>query len=262
MTFQALFLNCFIFLLGACFGSFLNVCIYRLPRELSLAFPASHCPQCKHPIQWYDNIPFISFCLLAGKCRYCSVRISFRYFLVELISAITLLGLFYHFDGSTFWVVYSLLFYLLIVVSFVDLEFQIIPDEISLSGIVVGIALSGMFPHLHNQASAFGGIKSSLIGTFVGGLMIYLIGVFGNIVFKKESMGGGDVKLLAMIGAFLGAKYAVLTFFIAPFFGSVIGIVAKLKYKQDIIPYGPFLSLGAIISVFWGDQILFRIFHP
>ncbi|MBN1793507.1 MAG: prepilin peptidase [Candidatus Omnitrophica bacterium] len=262
MTPQALFLNCFIFFLGACFGSFLNVCIYRLPRELSLIFPGSHCPRCSEPIRWYDNIPFISFCLLGGRCRHCRGRISFRYFLVELLSALTLLGLFYRFHESVLWVVYALLFYLLIIVSFIDLEFQIIPDEISISGTVVGILLSGIFPYMHHQTTSLAGFLSSITGTVTGGLMIYLIGVFGTMVFKKESMGGGDVKLLAMIGAFLGFKYAILTFFIAPFFGSVIGIIAKLKYKQDIIPYGPFLSLGAVISLLWGEQILFRLFHP
>jgi leader peptidase (prepilin peptidase)/N-methyltransferase len=146
-------------------------------------------------------------------------------------------------------------------VSFVDLKHQIIPDEISLGGMVAGVFLSIIFPQLHGLSSVKFSLVDSLLGGLAGGGLIYLIGLLGNLAFKKESMGGGDVKLLAMIGTFIGWKRVVLTFFIAPLFGSIVGIVVKVKYKQEIIPYGPFLSLGTFVTVFWGEMIIQYLFQ-
>jgi len=154
-----------------------------------------------------------------------------------------------------FWI-YSLLAFSLIVVTFIDLEFQIIPDRISLVGIFIGVILSVVFPGLMEAANRKWAFLNSIIGALAGGGLIYLTGVLGQFAFKKESMGGGDVKLMAMIGAFLGWKLAILIFFLAPFFGAPIGIYIKLVKKEDTIPYGPYISLASFVAMVWGNKIL------
>ena len=245
-----------IFVFGLIIGSFLNVCIYRTPRNESLIFPGSHCVLCQKPIEWYDNIPLLSYVLLRGRCRSCKASISSRYFFVELISAVCFLILFANFQFSYIFWIYSLLAFILIVVTFIDLEFQIIPDRISLVGIFIGIILSVVFPGLMGAITWKWALLNSIIGALAGGGLIYLTGVLGQLAFKKESMGGGDVKLMAMIGAFLGWKLAVLIFFLAPFFGAPIGIYVKLVKKEDIIPYGPYISLASFVAMVWGHKIL------
>lgn len=241
-------------------GSFLNVCIYRMPRKESVVVPGSRCIACKKPIPWYDNIPFLSYIILMGKCRHCKKRIPFRYFVVELISALAFLTLFYYFGlTAKFWI-YSLVTFSLIVTTFVDLEFQIIPDRISLGGLVLGIALSVFIPQLHNNLTWERGFISSLLGMFAGGGLIYLTGYVGQLIFHKESMGGGDVKLMAMLGAFLGWKMAILIFFLAPFFGTPAGLYLKFRKKQDIIPYGPYIALASFVAMIWGHKILSLLF--
>lgn len=249
-----------VFLLGSIIGSFLNVCIYRIPRNESIVSPGSRCPSCKKPIPWFDNIPFLSYIFLRGRCRFCGKRISFRYFAVELISALSFLTLFIHFGfTSRFWL-YSLLISILVMISFIDIDFQIIPDGLSLGGLFLGIMLSVFIPQLHNTFIWKQALISSLLGAFIGGGIIYITRVLGNIAFKKESMGGGDVKLMAMLGAFLGWKMAVLIFFIAPFFGAPVGLYLKFKKKCDIIPYGPYLSMASFVAILWGERILDLVF--
>jgi len=260
----------FIFVLGAMIGSFLNVCIWRMPREESIVRPGSHCPGCNHPIAWYDNIPFISFMLLAGKCRHCKTKISIRYFLIELLTAALFVLFLYYFGLSPKFFIYIALVSALVAATFIDFEHQIIPDEISLGGLIVGLLISIAYPYLHESPPVFVSwplwrqvcysTGQSLFGIIAGGGSIYLIGLAGNMVFKKESMGGGDIKLMAMIGAIIGWKLVLLTFFIAPIFGSIVGIIIKIKTKAEIIPYGPYLSLAAIISIIWGKHILNYIF--
>jgi len=245
-----------VFIFGLIIGSFLNVCIYRIPRDESIVFPGSRCVSCKKPINWYDNVPLLSYVLLRGKCRSCRANISPRYFVVEFISALCFLILFMHFEFNYMFWIYSLLVFSLIVVTFIDLEFQIIPDRISLVGIFVGILLSIIFPGLQNASTWKTAFLNSIIGAAVGGGLIYLTGVLGQLAFKKESMGGGDVKLMAMIGAFLGWKMAILIFFLAPFFGAPIGIYVKLVKKEDIIPYGPYISLASFVAMILGSKIL------
>ncbi|KPK37956.1 MAG: hypothetical protein AMJ78_10725 [Omnitrophica WOR_2 bacterium SM23_29] len=244
------------FIFGSVVGSFLNVCIYRMPRGESIIYPWSHCTNCRRSIAWYDNIPFISYLILKGRCRYCMAKISFRYFIVEGLTATTFVLLLWRFNISLFYLIYAALISILIIISFIDLEHRIIPDELSLGGLILGLILSGLYPALHDKTSMILGLKNSLLGILVGGGSIYLIGLFGSAIFKKEAMGGGDVKLLAFIGAFLGWKLTLLTFFIAPILGSIVGVPLKLIKKQDTIPYGPFLSLATFISTFWGDKIL------
>ncbi|MCK4518967.1 MAG: prepilin peptidase [Candidatus Omnitrophica bacterium] len=272
----------FVFTLGSIIGSFLNVCIYRLPVEKSLIKPSSHCPQCEKPILWYDNIPLLSYLMLRGRCRFCKGRIPFQYFLVELITAVMFLS-FYTFFIKDIIVaaIYCLLGSGLLAASFIDLKYKIIPDEISVYGLIIGFVLSLLYPPLQSAISGlppvatvslgalfrlwpndflasprfYSGV-SSLLGILAGGGSIYLIGVLGNIIFRKESMGAGDVKLMAMMGAFLGLIPMIFIFFIAPVFGAIVGIIVKIKTKEDIIPYGPFLSLAAFVVIFWGRHIL------
>lgn len=250
-----------IFILGSCIGSFLNVCIYRLPKNESIVYPRSKCPRCRNEIKWYDNIPLLSFIALRRRCRYCREKISFRYFFVELLTALLFLVLFYYYGTSIKFIVYSALFSALVAATFIDFEIMEIPDSISITGVILGLALSPVFPVLHNTYSAWSSFLDSILGILIGGGMIYLVGVIGEFIFKKEAMGGGDVKLLAMIGAFLGWKVAVLTFFIAPFFGAIFGLIIKIRTGKSLIPYGPFLALGSLVALLWGANILDWIFY-
>jgi leader peptidase (prepilin peptidase)/N-methyltransferase len=260
-----------VFLFGSLVGSFLNVCIHRMPLEESIVRPRSHCPKCKKTIVWRDNIPFLSYILLKGRCRYCKEKISLRYFLVELITAVMFV-LFYLRFGLSFNFFFYIIFSCgLIVATFVDIQHRIIPDEISVGGTIVGLLLStirgiNFSPFSFNFKPALG----SLIGILAGGGIIYLTGYLFDLVYFKllkkppiqgetESMGGGDVKLMAMIGAFLGWDRALVTFFLAPFLGIIIGVYNLVTKKDHTIPYGPFLSLAALLAIFWADKII-RLF--
>ena len=249
-------MHIFIFIFGAVIGSFLNVCIYRIPRNESIAFSRSRCVHCKKKIAWYDNIPFLSYTLLRGKCRSCKQKISPRYFLVELISALAFLVLFLNLGVSARFYIYSLLTSVLIAITFIDFEFQIIPDRFSIGGLFFGILVSALVPSLHHALTWKASAISALLGAFTGAALMYLTGFLGSLAFKKESMGGGDVKLMAMLGAFLGWKMAVLIFFLAPFFGSPAGIYLKFRKKQDIIPYGPYIAMASFVAMIWGQSIL------
>ncbi|MDD4910568.1 MAG: prepilin peptidase [Candidatus Omnitrophica bacterium] len=236
-----------VLILGLCVGSFLNVCIYRLPLGKPVNKPPrSFCPRCDHVISWYDNIPIVSFLILRAKCRSCGGRISFVYPFVELLTAGAFFSLYSRFGLGFESVSYAVLSCGLIVATFVDLKHRIIPDEVSIGGIIAGFVFN------HNI--------DSLLGILIGGGVIYLTGLLGDFIFKKETMGGGDVKLLAMIGAFLGYKKALFTFFAAPFFGTAVGVYILLKKKDHTIPYGPFLSLAALVSIFWYEPIMRLIF--
>jgi len=232
----------FIFILGAITGSFLNVCIVRLPHEKSVVFPGSHCVACRTPIQWFDNIPLISWLILGGRCRSCKECISFRYWCVELLTALAFFFFYWHYGLHAVLWPYLIMLSGFIVATFVDFEHRIIPDEVSLGGMVVGVICSLFVPQLHNVYSPFLGVGYSFLGILVGGGTIYLMGMIGDFVFKKETMGGGDVKLMGMIGAFMGWKLALLTFFLAPFFGAIFGIIEKIRTKDSTIAYGPFLK--------------------
>jgi len=249
-------LGIFIFIVGAMTGSFLNVCIVRLPLEKSIVFPGSHCVACRTPIHWYDNIPLISWVLLGGRCRACKEKISMRYWIVELLTGLTFFLFYRHYGLQPVLWPYLVMVSGFIVATFVDFEHRIIPDEVSLGGMIAGVVFSLIVPQLQGVQSPFLGVGYSLLGLLVGGGTIYLMGVMGDFVFKKETMGGGDVKLMGMVGAFLGWKMALLTFFLAPFFGAGFGIVEKIRTKDSTIAYGPFLIMGALVSLFWGDKII------
>jgi len=236
---------------GALIGSFLNVCIIRLPKEESIITPGSHCPHCKKAIKFYDNVPLISYLLLGGKCRYCKNTISFQYPLVEGITALSSLFLFMRFGPSLSYLVYFAFVTALIVITVIDLYHQIIPDVISIPGVGVGLLASLIFPHI-----AF---LDSLIGVLLGGGSLFLVATLYQWFFKREGMGGGDVKLLAMIGAFLGWKAVILTILLSSLIGSITGIIIMVLKGKDFkyaIPFGPFLSLGAVITLFFGENII------
>ena len=243
-------------ILGLMVGSFLNVCIYRMPREQSIVFPGSRCPGCEHPIAWYDNIPVLSFLALGAHCRHCRKPIRWRYPLVEITTAASALIVFTHFGVNAVALVYFAFVCALITVSVIDFDFQIIPDEISVGGLVLGIVLSVALPALHGTDSRWLALGRSVIGVLIGGGVLYLTGMLGDFIFRKESMGGGDIKLLAMAGSILGWKLVVLTFFIAPILALIPGLMVLLFRKSHVIPYGPFLSLGLVVALFFGPAIL------
>ncbi|UCG14871.1 MAG: prepilin peptidase [Deltaproteobacteria bacterium] len=238
--------------MGAAMGSFLNVCIVRLPQKGSLIRPGSHCPQCKSPIRFYDNLPLLSYLLLRGKCRHCRTPISFRYFLVEGLSALMSLALFRIFGFSLELAIYFLFFSALLVIIFIDLDTWTIPDIITLPGIVAGVAASFLLPRLTPW--------QSLLGLLVGGGVLFLVAEGYQRLRKREGMGGGDIKLLAMIGAFLGLPGVIYTLFASSLVGSVAGILLMLRDKSGggtRIPFGPFLALAAMSYVFWGNELVY-----
>ncbi len=221
----------------------------------------SFCPYCRKQVLWYDNVPMLSYLMLLGRCRFCKKQISFRYFFVEFLTAALMVILYGAFGLSAYFFVYSILICVLVVATFIDFDFQIIPDEITLGGLGIGIILSVIFPQLHHTSLRMHALVYSLLGMLVGGGSIYLIGKFGEILFKKESMGGGDVKFLAMIGAVLGWQLTLLIFFLAPFFGAVVGITARITKGSEVIPYGPYLSLATFLVILWGNNILKYLFY-
>jgi leader peptidase (prepilin peptidase)/N-methyltransferase len=266
--------NVIVFIIGSVVGSFLNVCIHRMPKSESVVWPRSHCPKCQKRIPGYDNIPFISFLLLKGRCRFCHGKISLRYPLVEFITASLFLAVFIKYGLKPIFFFYSFMVFGLIVATFIDIQHRIIPDEISIGGMIFGIILSAVRGVYINPLSFhFAPLLSSLKGAIAGGGIIFITGWLFDLVYFKilkkppingetESMGGGDVKLMAMIGSFLGFKGAVFTFFIAPFFGALLGVYLLITKKEHTMPYGPFLSLAALFTLFVGsDKILKFLIH-
>jgi leader peptidase (prepilin peptidase)/N-methyltransferase len=243
-------------LFGGLIGSFLNVCIHRLPLKESLLWPRSRCPGCAAMITWYDNLPVLSYVMLRGRCRACRRRISWRYPLVEILNAAGYGLIVWRFGLSASAFTYLLLWSVLIVISFIDLDHMIIPDRITIPGMVLGLVAGTLL--LPNW-------WDSLLGFLVGGGILYFMAWVSPYLFGKEGMGGGDIKLLAMIGAFLGWVPAILTIFLGSVVGSIVGITlmgvramnreARLSFDKPL-PFGPFLSVGAVVAIFYGQQIL------
>lgn len=236
---------------GMVVGSFLNVCICRMPKDESVVSPPSHCPHCSYQIRWYDNIPVISYLLLRGKCRGCGARISLQYPLVELLNGILTLLLFLRFGPTLSFAALFVFCSALVVITFIDIEHQIIPDEISLSGIVIGFVLSFFLPG-H-------GWLNSILGILLGGGSLLFVAYAYQWLTGKEGMGGGDIKLLAMMGAFLGWKSIPFIILASSLVGSVVGISIMLFQKKDsklAIPFGPYLAFGAVLYIFYGRQLI------
>ena len=253
------------FILGAIIGSFLNVCIFRIPREKSIVRPGSSCPGCSSPIRFYDNIPLMSYLVLRGKCRKCGEPISIRYPAVELLTALLFAGLVALFGLSLDAAAALILACLLIVISFIDLEFQIIPDIFSLGGLLLGMILSFVrTPPFFGQEilvpfGSLPAILQSLLGVLLGGGILYAIARLYEVVRKAEGMGGGDIKLLAMIGAFCGITGVVFSLVAGSIVGALVGLPLMLIKGKDTkyaVPFGPFLSLGALLYVFAGDTLI------
>jgi leader peptidase (prepilin peptidase)/N-methyltransferase len=250
-----------VFLFGAVVGSFLNVCIYRIPRGLSIIIPSSKCPSCNNPIQPWDNIPILSYILLKGRCRSCNARIPFKYPLVEFLNAILYVIAILRFGPDFSWslLIYFIFLSSLVVITFIDIEHQIIPDRITLSGIVLALIFgSTVLPDPFSRSELLG-FKASVIGVLLGGGFFYAVGVLGTAVLKKDAMGGGDIKMMAMVGGFLGWKGVILTTFMGSLLGSLVGILLlmiKGKKWGTKIPFGPYLSFGAVLSLLLGQEFL------
>jgi len=240
-----------IFILGLIVGSFSNVCIYRIPRNESIVYPASHCPKCHSNISPKDNIPLLSYILLKGRCRNCKSKISIQYPIVELLTGLIYLIIYLIYGLSIQTLIYIILSSALIIIAFIDLNEQIVPDVISLPGIVIGSIISSFVTYIS--------FINSALGILAGGGIILTIGLAGSVIFKKEAMGGGDVKLVAMIGAFLGWRYIIISLFLGFFLGALAGIIlilSKIKSREDVIPFGPFIVLGSLITLLWGEKII------
>jgi leader peptidase (prepilin peptidase)/N-methyltransferase len=238
---------------GAVVGSFLNVVILRLPDDdKSIVYPASHCPRCASPLHWYENIPIVSYLFLRGKCSHCRLPISLQYPLVELMMALLAAALMYQFQLSIAAAGYFLFTAALLVIIFIDIHHQIIPDVISLPGIVLGVLFSLISDTVTWQ--------SSLIGLLVGGGVLYAVAYFYYLLRKADGMGGGDIKLLAMIGAWLGWQSLPFVIFASSLSGSIVGLIAMFYQKKGgrtRIPFGPFLSLSALVYTFYSEKILY-----
>ena len=261
-----------VLLFGLIVGSFLNVCIARIPLESSIISPPSHCPRCYTPIRWYDNIPLLSFAVLRGRCRTCAQRISWRYPLVELLNGLLFLWAIFEFGFTGETILVMALCSTLVVITFIDLDHQIIPDVITYPGMVIGLGvapffmstlavpppfgLGSVFPPMGQYGTAF---LNAFIGLLLGGAPLYLIGLLWEKLRKVEAMGGGDVKFMAMVGSFLGWKGAFLTIMLGAVSGSIVGVALILlkKHRADnVIPFGPFLAFGTLLTLFRGPEII------
>ncbi|HHL72582.1 MAG TPA: prepilin peptidase [Bacteroidetes bacterium] len=240
-----------IFLLAASIGSFLNVVIYRLPRQISLLRPASHCPQCKAPVKPWHNIPILGYLLLRGRCAGCGARIPLRYLLVEIMTPALVLAAWALLGPTTAFIKLTVLIFLLIPVTFIDLDHRLILNKITLPGIVIGLALS--------IAQAPQQFYQPVLGMLAGGGFLWLVAIAGRAMYGEESMGGGDIKLGAMLGAFMTPATVLLGLFLAFFLASVFAVagmsLGRLE-RRSAIPFGPFIALGALVSLNFHEQLL------
>ena len=273
------------FIFGAVVGSLLNVCVFRLPTGRSVVWPGSRCTVCLQPIRWYDNVPILSWFILRGRCRHCGGAFSIRYSMVELGTA-SLFALYYYgicvagwrddfqHTGAMLYVFYGVqLFFvcLLLVATFIDFDWQVIPDAVTVNGMLVGLAVCLIFPSVQTRPIQWPaplwlqahphiqGLATSVWGLVVGGGMVWLTRLAGSAAFRKEAMGFGDVMLMAMIGSFVGWQSCVVIFFLAPFMGVAVGLVQLVLRGDHVIPYGPYLSLAAVVAGI-GTKLVWRLF--
>lgn len=245
----------FIFIFGLCIGSFLNVCIYRIPKSESIMHPPSKCPGCGQMIKFYDNIPIISYLILKGKCRNCGSSISSRYPIVELLTGLFALAVVFKFGLTPSALIYFAFIACLLVITFIDIDYQIIPNIISLPGIGVFFVASFAVSEVT--------IIDSILGIIAGGGILFLVAWIFNIVTGREGMGQGDMKLMAMIGALVGWKGVLVTIFLSSLIGSLVGLMVMIIQKSDMkmaIPFGPFLAIGSICHVFFGPEMILWYF--
>jgi len=261
----------FSFILGSILGSFLNVCIYRLPKEESIVYPGSHCTSCKRSINFYHNIPILSYIFLKGRCSYCNSKIPFIYPAVETLTGLLFVATLWRFGLGLDTLFYLVFICGLIVIAFVDLKHMIIPNVITYPGILLGILYNVLKTDWQNSLElasnfSFGilnffellneiPILDSLFGVILGGGILLLIAYSYEIIKKRQGMGMGDVKLLALIGAFLGWQGVFFVIFLSSILGSIVGLSIIIARRGDLkyaLPFGPFLSIAAIIYIFTG----------
>jgi leader peptidase (prepilin peptidase)/N-methyltransferase len=254
------------FIFGAIVGSFLNVCIARIPNGDSVIHPPSHCPKCKTPLPFYDNIPLISYLFLRGRCRFCGEVISFRYFVVELLMGALSVTLYYEFGFGLAFFVGFIFVAALIVISFIDLDVRIVPDVISLPGIVAGLLFSVIARYaIGDPTGLVPSPFSAILGALIGGGFLLAVAWAYEFFTGVEGMGGGDVKLLAMIGAFLGWPSIPFTLFAASLVGSVVGLafmITKGVGRRFALPFAPFLCAGALLYLFFNQELAYFYFPP
>ena len=268
-----------IFIFGLCIGSFLNVCIYRLPQSKSIVHPRSMCPKCETLIRFYDNIPILSYIILRGKCRqckapipilsyvalrgkcrHCKSPISFRYPVIEFLSGMFAVGIFLKYGLTFEALVYYTFVAALLVITFIDIDHQIIPDLITLPGIPIFFAASLVLPQIT--------FVESILGILIGGGSLFLVAWFYHLLTHKEGMGGGDIKLLAMMGAVIGWQGVLFTIFVASAIGTISGLLIMLKTRKTMklaIPFGPFLAMGSTAYILFGPQLIawyFNLLRP
>ena len=245
------FFTLYLFIIGAVIGSFLNVCIYRIPKKISIITPPSNCPSCNTGISPKDNIPILSYLFLKGKCRHCGAKISFRYLIVEFISALSLSAFYLIFGFKMIFFQVSLLFYILLVLSWIDAEEGIVSLEIVIFGTIVGLFLL-----ILEKGS---NILPNIIGAAVGFLLVLISYFIGRLLFRKDTIGGGDLYLTTMLGLYLGWQKIITAYFLAFLIAAVFLVLLALKLKKipkdQPIPLVPFLSIGGILGLTIGDKI-------
>jgi leader peptidase (prepilin peptidase)/N-methyltransferase len=258
------------FIVGSCIGSFLNVCIYRIPLDRSVISPGSHCSACGAPIPWYNNLPVLSWLFLRGRAACCGTRIDARYAVVELGTGLLFLALWLRFGSNdpVAAVIYAIMCSGLIAGCLIDLDHFIIPDRFTFGGCVAGIIACAVHPALIGQKTALNGFSWSLGSAIIGALILQAIGWLGTLIFKKEAMGMGDVKFIAAICAFLGTMSLSWTIPVSACIGAVLGVALILWQKGawgTRIPYGPFLGIAAITWLFGGSDVMHtywgHVFH-
>jgi len=245
-----------VFIFGMCVGSFLNVCIYRLPASTSIADPPrSMCPSCNSLIKFYDNIPVLSYLWLKGRCRYCNAPISLRYLVVEVLTGMAALSVLFTFGLTLEGLVYFVFISSLLVITFIDIDHRIIPNIITLPGIPIGLVASFALPEVT--------LLSSVLGLLAGGGSLWVVAWIYHRITGKDGMGGGDIKLLAMIGTLVGWQGVLFTIFVSSAVGTIIGMTVMLvkgKNMKFAVPFGPFLSIGAVTYIFFGKRVIFWYF--
>ncbi|MDX8407632.1 MAG: prepilin peptidase [Mariprofundaceae bacterium] len=240
-------------LFGLVFGSFANVCVYRIPRRESVAFPGSHCPGCNHAIDWFDNIPLLSWLWLKGRCRHCGGSIAWRYPLLELLMGISWAFLAWHFGPTPQLLMALVLFFLLWVLTVIDLETGLLPNALTFPGIVIGLAFSWWL------GDGWQGLLDAGLGAVAGYAVFWLVARIFLLLTGREGMGYGDFKLLAMLGAFMGWQALPFIVFASSLVGAVLGSVFLLLARRGLraeIPFGPYLALAGMIWLLWGEPLL------
>ncbi|WP_036477698.1 A24 family peptidase [Myxosarcina sp. GI1] len=248
-----------VFVFGACIGSFLNVVVYRLPAGLSIVYPASHCPRCQHQLGKTENVPILGWLMLKGRCSYCKTTISFRYPLIEAVTGIMFLIIFGQFGYSVETIGYWILFSWLLSLTLIDFDTMTLPASLTKSGLVLGLVFQVIIGWSNSGSSAaIANAIFGIAGATVGIWLLETIRILGTIIFQQEAMGDADGKLLATIGAWVGWKSVLVTCFVACGLGAVLGggaMALGLLNKKQPMPFGPFLALGGILSLFYGEAI-------